>query len=222
MRAKTGTRIEDTAMLCDLIERSIRRAIPSKEVVSITDNIGLPYSQLNYMYNTSGTIGAADADILVSLSEKHHPTPDYVRNLRKTLPAEFPGTTVYFLPADMTTQVLNFGLPAPVDVQIEGQDLEANRGVADTVLSQLRHVAGLTDLRIQQEFDYPRFNVAVDRTKAAQGGYRDSDITSSLLTALSGSFQVAPTFFLNWQNGVQYEMIAQNQTSATYPSVRRR
>ncbi len=131
--------------------------------------------------------------------------------LRKTLPREFPGTTFYFLPADMTTQVLNFGLPAPVDVQIEGQDLQANREVADTVLSQLRHVPGLTDLRIQQEFDYPRFNVAVDRTKAAQGGYTDSDITSSLLTALSGSFQVAPTFFLNWQNGVQYEMISQNQ-----------
>jgi multidrug efflux pump subunit AcrB len=211
MRAKTGTRIEDTAMLCDLIERSIRRQIPSNEVESITDNIGLPYSQLNYMYNTSGTIGAADADILVSLSEKHHPTPDYVRDLRKNLPGAFPGTTFYFLPADMTTQVLNFGLPAPVDVQIEGQDIQANRGVADTVLSQLRHVPGLTDLRIQQAFDYPRFNVAVDRTKAALGGYRDNDITSSLLTALSGSFQVAPTFFLNWQNGVQYEMISQNQ-----------
>jgi len=211
MRAKTGTRIEDTAMLCDLIERSIRRQIPSNEVESITDNIGLPYSQLNYMYNTSGTIGAADADILVSLSEKHHPTPDYVRDLRKNLPGAFPGTTFYFLPADMTTQVLNFGLPAPVDVQIEGQDIQANREVADTVLSQLRHVPGLTDLRIQQAFDYPRFNVAVDRTKAAQGGYTDSNITSSLLTALSGSFQVAPTFFLNWQNGVQYEMISQNQ-----------
>jgi multidrug efflux pump subunit AcrB len=208
VRAKTGTRIEDTAMLCDLIERSIRRQIP--EVDNITDNIGLPYSQLNYMYNTSGTIGAADADVLVSLNEKHHPTPDYVRNLRKTLPREFASTSFYFLPADMTTQILNFGLPAPVDVQIEGQDLQANRGVADTVLSQLRHVAGLTDLRIQQEFDYPRFNVAVDRTRAAEGGYTDSGITSSLLVALSGSFQTAPTFFLNWQNGVQYEMISQN------------
>jgi multidrug efflux pump subunit AcrB len=210
VRAKTGTRIEDTAMLCDLIERSIRRKIPRAEVNTITDNIGLPYSQLNYMYNTSGTIGAADADILVSLNEKHHPTPGYVRDLRKTLQPEFPGTSFYFLPADMTTQILNFGLPAPVDVQIEGQDLQANREVADTVLSQLRHVAGLTDLRIQQPFDYPRFNVAVDRTKAAQGGYTDSGITSSLLTALSGSFQVAPTFFLNWKNGVQYEMISQN------------
>jgi multidrug efflux pump subunit AcrB len=209
VRAKTGTRVEDTAMLCDLIERSIRREIPGPEVDNITDNIGLPYSQLNYIYSTSGAIGAADADIMVALSAKHHSTPDYIRNLRKVLPREFPGTTFYFLPADMTTQILNFGLPAPVDVQIEGQDLQANRRLADTVLSQLRHVAGLTDLRIQQEFDYPRFNVAVDRTKAAQGGYTDSDVTSSLLVALSGSFQTAPTFFLNWQNGVQYEMISQ-------------
>ena len=176
MRAKTGTRIEDTAMLCDLIERSIRREIPSKEVASITDNIGLPYSQLNYMYSTSGTIGAADADILVSLNEKHHPTPDYVRDLRKTLPAAFPGTTFYFLPADMTTQILNFGLPAPVDVQIEGQDLQANREVADTVLSQLRHVAGLTDLRIQQEFDYPRFNVDCGSNQGSRGRVHGSAI----------------------------------------------
>jgi len=209
VRAKTGTRIEDTAMLCDLVERSIRREIPRPEVDNITDNIGLPYSQLNYIYNTSGVIGAADADIMVALNAKHHPTPDYVRNLRKMLPREFPGTTFYFLPADMTTQILNFGLPAPVDVQIEGQDLQANRRVADTVRSQLRHVAGLTDIRIQQEFDYPRFDVNVDRTKAAEGGYTDRDVTNSLLVALSGSFQTTPAFFLNWQNGVQYEMVSQ-------------
>jgi len=109
----------------------------------------------------------------------------------------------------MTTQILNFGLPAPVDVQIEGQDLQANREVANNVLTQLRHVSGLTDLRIQQEFDYPRFNVDVDRTRAAQGGYSDRDVTNSMLVALSGSFQTAPSYFLNWQNGVQYEMIAQ-------------
>jgi multidrug efflux pump subunit AcrB len=161
------------------------------------------------MYNTSGVIGAADADIMVALNARHHPTPDYVRALRKMLPREFPGTTFYFLPADMTTQILDFGLPAPVDVQIEGQDLQANRRVADTVRSQLRHVADLTDIRIQQEFDYPRFNVNVDRTKAAEGGYTDRDVTNSLLVALSGSFQTTPAFFLNWQNGVQYEMISQ-------------
>ena len=208
-RAKTGTRIEDTAMLCDLIEHSIRREIPEQELAGITDNIGLPYSQLNYMYSTSGVIGAADADIFVSLNEKHHPTPEYVRSLRKVLPFEFPGSSFYFLPADMTTQILNFGLPAPIDVQIEGQDVQKNHELANRVLSQLRHIVGLTDLRIQQEFDYPRFNVAVDRTKAAQGGYTDRDVTNSLLVALSGSFQTIPTFFLNWENGVQYEMISQ-------------
>ncbi len=209
VRAKTGTRIEDTAMLCDLIERSIRREIPSSELATITDNIGLPYSQLNYIYSTSGAIGASDADILVSLHEKHHPTPDYIRDLRKTLPRVFPGISFSFLPADMTTQILNFGLPAPVDVQIEGQDVQANRELADNVLSQLKHVPGLTDLRIQQEFDYPRFNVDVDRTKAAQGGLTDRDVTNSLLVALSGSFQTTPSYFLNWKNGVQYEMISQ-------------
>jgi multidrug efflux pump subunit AcrB len=209
VRAKTGTRIEDAAMLCDLIERSIRRQIPKQELDNITDNIGLPYSQFNYMYNTSGVIGAADADILVSLKEKHHPTAEYVRKLRNALPGKFSGTSFYFLPADMTTQILNFGLPAPVDVQIEGQDIRANREVANRVLSELKHVPGLTDLRIQQQFDYPRFNVNIDRTRAAQGGYSTRDITNSLLVALSGSFQTTPTFFLNWQNGVQYEMISQ-------------
>jgi multidrug efflux pump subunit AcrB len=208
-RAKTGTRIEDTARWCDLIERSIRRKIPRQELDNVTDNIGLPYSQFNYMYSSSGVIGAADADILVSLNAKHRPTSDYVRSLRSALPREFPGSTFYFLPADMTTQILNFGLPAPVDVQIEGQDVQANHELANRVLSQLRHVSGLTDLRIQQEFDYPRFNVNVDRTKAAQGGYTTRDITNSLLVALSGSFQTTPSFFLNWQNGVQYEMISQ-------------
>ncbi|HKE25914.1 MAG TPA: efflux RND transporter permease subunit [Bryobacteraceae bacterium] len=209
LRAKTGTRIEDVAMLCDLVERSIRQRIPQRELAGILDNIGLPYSQLNYMYNTSGVIGAGDADILVSLGANRHPTADYIRSLRKELPGEFPGTTFYFLPADMTTQILNFGLPAPVDVQVEGQDIQTNHELASRVMHQLRHVPGLTDLRIQQETDYPRFNVTVDRTKAAQGGYTDRDITNAMLVSLSGSFQTTPTFFLNWQNGVQYSLVTQ-------------
>jgi multidrug efflux pump subunit AcrB len=208
-RAKTGTRIEDTAMVADLIESTIRRHIPQQELADITDNIGLPYSQLNLMYSSSGVIGASDADVLVSLNAKHHPTADYVRTLRTVLPLEFPGTTFYFLPADMVTQILNFGLPAPVDVQIEGQDQATNHELAARVLGELRHVAGLTDLRIQQPFDYPMFHINVDRTKAAEGGYTDRDITSSLLVALSGSFQTTPSFFLNWNNGVQYELISQ-------------
>jgi multidrug efflux pump subunit AcrB len=208
-RTKTGTRIEDTAMLADLVERSIRRQVPQQELASITDNIGLPYSQLNLMYSNSGVIGASDADVLVALNAKHRPTADYVRILRATLPREFPGTTFYLLPADMVTQVLNFGLPAPVDVQIEGQDQATNHALAARVLGEFRRVPGLTDLRIQQPFDYPMFHVNVDRTKAAQAGYTDRDITSNLLVALSGSFQTTPSFFLNWQNGVQYELISQ-------------
>ncbi len=208
-RAKTGTRIEDTAMLADLIENTIRRQIPKQEVAGIVDNIGLPYSQMNFMYSTSGVIGASDADVLVTLDAKHHPTADYVRTLRTILPRQFPGTTFYFLPADMVTQILNFGLPAPVDVQIEGQDQATNHELAARVLSELRHVPGLTDLRIQQPLDYPMFNINVDRTKAAIGGYTDRDVTNSLLVALSGSFQTIPTFFLNWHNGVQYELISQ-------------
>jgi multidrug efflux pump subunit AcrB len=208
-RAKTGTRIEDTAALADQIERTIRGQIPKQEVADIVDNIGLPYSQLNFMYNTSGVIGASDCDILVTLSAKHHPTPDYVRTLRTLLPRQFPGAAFYFLPADMVTQILNFGLPAPVDVQIEGQDQASNHELATRVLGELRRVPGLTDLRIQQPLDYPMFKINVDRTKAAIGGYSDQDINNSLLVALSGSFQTAPTFFLNWKTGVQYELISQ-------------
>jgi multidrug efflux pump subunit AcrB len=208
-RAKTGTRIEDTAALADQIERTIRGQIPKQEVADIVDNIGLPYSQLNFMYNTSGVIGASDCDILVTLSAKHHPTPDYVRTLRTLLPRQFPGAAFYFLPADMVTQILNFGLPAPVDVQIEGQDQASNHELATRVLGELRRVPGLTDLRIQQPLDYPTFKINVDRTKAAIGGYSDQDINNSLLVALSGSFQTAPTFFLNWKTGVQYELISQ-------------
>jgi multidrug efflux pump subunit AcrB len=210
-RAKTGTRIEDTAMACDLVERWIRQNIPTQELHGILDNIGLPYSQLNYMYSTDGTIGAADADIFVTLQPKHRPTADYIREFRTRLPREFPGSTFYFLPADMNTQILDFGLPAPIDVQIEGQDVQRNFELASQVMNQLRYVSGLTDLRIQQEVDYPRFNVNVDRTKAAQGGYTDLNITNSLLVALSGSFQVTPTFFLDWNNGVQYELVTQTQ-----------
>lgn len=208
-RAQTGTRIEDTAMLADQIEYTIRRQIPQQEVQGIVDNIGLPYSQLNYLYNTTGVIGASDADVLVTLNAQHHPTAAYVRTLRTVLPRQFPGTMFYFLPADMVTQILNFGLPAPVDVQLEGQDMASNHELATRVMDELRHVPGLTDLRIQQPLNYPMFNIDVDRTKAAIGGYTDRDVTDSLLVALSGSFQTSPTFYLNWNTGVQYELIAQ-------------
>jgi len=209
LRAKTGTRIEETARLTDLVEAAIRREIPGAELDVILDNIGLPYSAINWMHSASGVIGAADADILVSLKEGHRPTADYVRALRRKLPAEFPGATFYFLPPDMVTQIINFGLPAPIDVQIEGADVASNRHVAEQMLSELRRVPGLVDLRIHQRFDYPKFDVAIDRTKAGQGGFTTRDLANSLLVSLSGSFQTTPTFFLNWQNGVSYNLATQ-------------
>ena len=209
VRAKTGTRIEETARLADLIENSIRQVIPAQEVESILDNIGLPYSTINYTHNTSGLIGAADADILVSLKENHRPTAQYVRELRTKLAAEFPGNTFYFLPADIITQILNFGLPAPIDIQIEGADIQSNRQIADKILNEIREVPGIADPRIQQNFDYPKFHVDVDRTKAAGGGFTQRDVATSLLVSLSGSFQTTPTFFLNWQNGVNYNLATQ-------------
>jgi multidrug efflux pump subunit AcrB len=209
VRVKTGTRIEETARLCDLVETSIRQQIPAQEMDNILDNIGLPYSTINYMLATSGLIGAGDGDIMVTLKEKHHPTADYVRELRRTLPRDFPGVMFYFLPADMVTQVLNFGLPAPIDIQIEGDDIDGNRQVAAKMLAELRRVPGLTDLRVQQPFDYPTYNVNVDRTKAAQAGLTERNAATSILNSLSGSFQITPMFFLNWQNGVNYNMVTQ-------------
>ena len=209
LRAKSGTRIEETAKLCDLVEGSIRREIPEREVDNILDNIGLPYSTINLMHSTSGLIGAGDADILVSLKEEHRATADYVQRLRETLPREYPGTTFYFLPSDIVTQVLNFGLPAPIDIQVEGTDVEGNREVAARMLHEIERVPGIADARMQQAFDYPGFDVTVDRTKAAQGGYTQRDVANSMLNSLSGSFQITPMFFLNFKNGVNYNLVTQ-------------
>ena len=207
VRAKTGTRIEDTARLVDLVERSIRQTVPSSEMDNILDTIGLPYSSINFMYSRSGLTGAADADVMVSLNEKHHPTADYVRTLRDKLPQEFPGTTFYFLPADIVTQTLTFGLPAPIDIQIVGADTPANARVAEKMLNELRHVRGIADLRIQQQGDYPRLHINVDRAKALEAGYTEQDITDSALVSLSGRFQVTPMLYLNPKNGVQYNLV---------------
>ncbi len=209
LRAKTGTRIEETARLCDLVEDAIRQAIPAGERQTITDNIGLPYSTINLTHSISGIIGAADADILVSLKQDHRATADYIAQLRQALPARFPGVTFYFLPADIVTQMLNFGLPSPIDIQIEGADVQGNRQVADRILDEIRHVPGIVDARIQQDFDYPDFQIEVDRTKAQQAGFTENDVATSILDTLSGSFQTAPMFFLNTSNGVNYNLAAQ-------------
>ncbi len=210
LRAKSGTRIEETARLCDLVEQAIRRAVPATELDNILDNIGLPYSPMNFQHATSGLIGSGDADIMVSLKGKHGPTEDYVRSLRDTLPREFPGTVFYFLPSDIVSQILNFGLPSPIDVQLEGADIAGNRKVANDILGQLRQVPGLTDLRIQQPDDYPTLKINVDRTKASQGGYTERDIGGSIVNILSGSSQLSPMFFLNTKNGVNYSIVAQS------------
>ncbi len=209
VRGPTGMRIEDTAFLCDLIERSIHQQIPTAEVSSVIDNIGLPYSGINLSYSNSAPVGTSDADILVTLSPKHHPTADYVNRLRVTLAKQFPGVTFAFLPSDIVTQILNFGLPAPIDIQVIGQDLEANHVWADDVLRQLKSVPGAADMRIQQPFNEPYLNLRIERTKAQQLGFSARDIAQNLLVSLSGSFQTAPTFWVDPATGVSYNIETQ-------------
>jgi len=209
MRAPTGMRIEETANLCDQVERSIRAQIPASEVQNVIDNIGLPYSGINLSYSNSAPVGTSDADIMVSLSAKHHPTDNYIHQLRLTLPKQFPGVSFAFLPADMVGQILNFGLPAPIDVQVVGNDLEGNRNYADLVLAKMRYVPGTADLRIQQPFDQPYLRLRVERTKAEQLGFTAHDIAQNLLVSLSGSFQTSPTFWLDPKNHVSYTIATQ-------------
>jgi multidrug efflux pump subunit AcrB len=209
VRAKTGTRIEETARICDLVEHSIRQVIPQKDLASVIDNIGLPYSSISLSYSTSAPIGTMDADILISLTPEHRPTAEYVRELRKRLPDAFPGTSFYFLPADIISQILNFGLPAPIDIQVVGLDIEADRTFANNLLNQLRKVPGTSDLRIHQAFDQPKLYIDVDRTKAAQSGFTQLEVANNMLVSLSGSYQTAPTFWLDPRNGVAYSVTSQ-------------
>ncbi len=209
LRAPTGLRIEETAALCDRVEAEIRNQIPPAEFSGVIDNIGLPYSGINLSYSNSAPVGTADADIMVALSPKHRPTAGYVHDLRLKLAQDFPGVTFYFLPSDMVTQILNFGLPAPIDIQVIGNDLQANRQFADTLLEKVKYVSGTTDLRIQQTFDQPKFHIDVDRTKAQEIGFTQREVANNLLITLSGSFQTAPTFWLNPKNSVSYQVATQ-------------
>ncbi|MGO9094481.1 MAG: efflux RND transporter permease subunit [Bryobacteraceae bacterium] len=209
MRVRTGMRVEETARYSDMVGSSLRRQIPQRDLEGILDNIGLPTSTINMTYSNSAPIGSEDADILVSLNENHRPTADYVRMLRQSLPREFPGTLFSFPPADMVGQILNFGLPAPIDIQVAGRDLQANRRFADELLNRLRHVPGAVDLRVHQAFNHPKFHIEVDRTKAAESGFTQRDVANSLLISLSGSQQTTPTFWLNPKNGVSYNLVTQ-------------
>ena len=210
LRAPTATRIEETAALCGDVERSIREQIPAREINSLIDNIGLPYSNLNYTYSTSAPIGPEDADILISLSEKHRPTDEYIHDLRLKLAREFPGVLFYFPPADMVGQILNFGLPAPIDIQIVGHDVDANHQFASVLMNQLSSITGIADLRIQQPFDQPKLHIDVDRTKAMQTGFTQREVAGNLLVSLSGSFQTSPSFWLDPKTGVSYNVATQS------------
>src|SRR5438034_3973457 len=204
VRAHTGTRLEETAVLIDRVEESIRREIPAKELQGIIDNLGIPISGINLSYNDSGTAGPADADIMVSLNTGHRPTADYVRNLRLALNRDFPGVTFYFLPADIVSQTINFGLPAPYDIQVLGRDLAGNQKVAANIAENLRHVRGAVDVRVQQPGNLQRLEFAIDRTKASELELSERDVARSVLLSLSGSGQVQPAYWLDSSIGVQY------------------
>ncbi len=208
LRGPSGLRVEQTAALADRVEAALRATIPAGELADIVDNIGLPVSGINLTYGNSGTIGSSDADILISLTANHAPSAQYVRRLRARLPQEFPGVSFAFLPADIVSQILNFGLPAPIDVQIVGAS-RANRDVANKLLESLRQVPGLVDLRMQQSFNQPELRVVTDRSRATQLGISQRDIASNLLLTLAGSGQVTPAFWLNPETGVQYPIVAQ-------------
>ena len=208
-RTKTATRIEETAKTSELIDASIRRVIPAGELQSIVDNIGLPYSSINMAYSTSSPIGTMDADVLVTLNENHRPTDDYVRELRERLPREFPGIMFYFTAADIVSQILNFGLPAPIDVQIGSPNMEASREFAVNLLNQIKTIPGTADVRVHQPFDQPKIHLTVDRTKAVESGFTQLDVASSALISLSGSFQTTPEFWLDPRNGVSYSVVTQ-------------
>lgn len=209
IRAPTGTRLEETTSLTDRIGSAIHGIIPSGELDGIVSNIGLTVSGINMAYNNSGTIGVGDADILISLKPNHAPTDDYIKIMREKLPQQFPGTNFAFLPADIVSQVLNFGVPAPIDLQVAGRDLAANRKYANELLTKIRAIPGIADARIQQAFQQPTLDVNVDRSMTSLAGLTEKDVATAMLTTLSGSSQSAPTYWLNPSNGVSYAVSVQ-------------
>jgi multidrug efflux pump subunit AcrB len=211
VRARAGTRIEETARLCDEIDKFLRQEIPQKELVTILDNIGMPYSSINNTYSTAGTIGTSDAEILVSLNqEHHHPTAEYVKKLREDLPLNFPGTEFFFQPADIVSQILNFGLPSPIDVQVVGRNLNGDYAIAEQIANRIRHVPGAVDIHVQQLMNGPAIDLNIDRTRAKEVGLTQQDVAQNLLVSLSGSFQTSPSYWLNPQNGVTYSVAIQS------------
>ncbi|MBY0380328.1 MAG: efflux RND transporter permease subunit [Xanthobacteraceae bacterium] len=207
--SQTGTRLEETANQFAEVQKAIRKIIPAEEISTMTDNIGLPISGINMTYNNTGRIGSMDGDIQITLKEDHHPTDDYIKALREQLPRAFPGMQFAFLPADIVSQILNFGSPAPIDLQVRGANLDANFKYANDLLRRIRRIPGVADARIQQSPNYPTLNVDVDRTRAQYLGVTERDVTNSMVVNLAGSSQVAPTYYLNPNNGVSYSIVMQ-------------
>ena len=210
LRARAGLRVEETARLCDEVEKYLRQQIPKDELVTILDNIGLPYSGINLSYSNSGVIGTSDAEILVGLNADHHrPTADYIRLLRSELPRNFPGVEFFFQPADIVTQILNFGLPAPIDIQVTGNDMQKNYLIAQQIANRVREIPGTADVHVQQMLTLPTLDLRIDRTKVTQVGMDARDVAQNVLVSLSGSFQTSPNFWLNPKNGVTYTVAVQ-------------
>jgi multidrug efflux pump subunit AcrB len=208
-RVPVGTRVEETAARFAKIQQVIREVIPAHDIATVVDNIGLPPSSINLIYNNTGVFGTQDGDIQIALSPNHAPTADYVRVLRDKLPQAFPDTVFSFPPADIISQILNFGAPAPIDIQIRGNNLAANFEYANTLLKEIRRIPGVADARIQQSAKSPVFEVQLDRTQAQEMGITARDVTNNMVVNLAGSSQVAPTFWLNPANGISYPVVMQ-------------
>ena len=209
VRTQIGTRVEESANQFADVQKAIRKVIPPDEIETLADNIGMPISGINMTYNNTGVIGPQDGDIQIKLKEGHRPTDEYVQALREQLPRQFPGISFAFLPADIVSQILNFGAPAPIDLQVRGADATANFVYANKLLSRIRRIPGIADARIQQSPNNPSFNIDVDRTRAQYVGLTERDVTNSLVVNLAGSAQVAPTYYLNPDNGVSYSIVMQ-------------
>jgi CzcA family heavy metal efflux pump len=211
VRARPGLRVEESARLIDQVEAALREEIPHGELQTILDNIGLPNSGINQSYSSNGTIGTSDAEILIALDPEHHsPTADHIRHLREVLPRRFPGVEFFFQPADIVTQILNFGLPAPLDVQIVGTDMGTSYGIAQQIANKMRHIPGAADVHVQQLLSLPTLHLDIDRTRVTQVGLSARDVAQSVLVSLSGSFQTAPNFWLNPRNAVTYQVAVQS------------
>lgn len=209
MRAPTGTRIEETARLADEVEAAIRELVPKDQLETILDNLGVPNSGINLSYSNAGTIGTLDGEILLSLRDGHRPTDEFVSLLRAELPKRFPGIEFFFQPADIVTQILNFGLPAAIDVQFSGNDLAGNSQRAAELVKAIRKIPGAVDAHVHQRMDAPSLSLQMDRTRLQQVGLTAQNVGQNVLIALSGSSQTAPAFWLNPQNGVVYNVAVQ-------------